>query len=511
MQSSALAAHRHQSRRLYTLLLGAWALLTLGSVWLALASSLQQAERNLEHHARVHFAQLRDKLRDNEAGLHAFAAQLAAVPEATSRQIRRLARQLLKHHPHVYMFELVQRVPRESLDAFVRQARRDWNADFTAKTFDYLETRTWQPLPDRDAYYLLVMLEPELPGTLALYGMDTASVPFLHTSLHKSLREGAPVASEPFHLAEDGGLAYVMYRPVPSATDGAAPRPLTDRLALLVVRVDQLFPTTQLDEANDYRLFYVSAGREITLQERPARSVGRLARWLLPELKVRYEVENVHQPVGMEVRRQLGLSDLFGVALPLVAFFSLISLGLILLYLRAHDRMLAFERKAQEELRHLALHDALTGLGNRILLQDRLEHAMKLAQRSHRPLAVLFLDLDGFKEINDRHGHAAGDALLMECARRLRASLRDTDTVARVGGDEFVVLIDALDSAADVQAVADKLRTALGRPYWIDGQEMRVTVSVGIGRYPEDGESVEALLSRADWQMYLEKRGGTGQ
>ncbi len=275
----------HAPRWLSVLLLGAWALLTLGSLGLAVQGGIRQAERSLEHHAQSHFARLRDKLRDNEATLHAFATQLAVVPEATPEQIRQLALRLLQPCNHIYMLELVERVPKAGLADFVRQARADWHAGFTPKTFDYLQTRTWQPLPDKDEYYLLVMMEPDLPQAEAVYGLDTDSVPFLRTSLRESLRLGQPVASEPFSLAEDAGLAYAMYRPIPAGRRGP------DRLALLVVKVAELFPSALLDEANDYRLFYdtrAAGGGERSLRERAARPAGWLAQRLLPVLEVRY-------------------------------------------------------------------------------------------------------------------------------------------------------------------------------------------------------------------------------
>ena len=507
-----LPAHLSPSRRFYVLLFAAWALLTLGSLGFALHAGIQQAERDLEHHARSHFVALRDKLRDNEATVHAFAAHLASVPEARPQQIRALARRLLEPHAHIYMLELVERVPRDALEGFVRQARTAWNPDFTPKTFDYLRSRTWQPLSEKDTYYLLVMMEPDLPGAKEVYGLDTDSVPFLRTSLRESLRLGVPIASEPFRLAEDASLAYVMYRPVPAGAGRPPGGPGGDRLALLVVRVESLFPSIVLDPANHYRLFYdlrpMGGGEQTLHVHPPARPVGDLARWMLPVLRVRHEIESKRQPVGMEIRRQLGFTDLHGVALPVIAVFSLLSLVLILLYLRVHGRLLAMQREAYVEARHQALHDPLTGLGNRVQLRDRLDHALRLAQRSRRPLALLYLDLDGFKQVNDRHGHAAGDALLIETARRLRAILRETDSVARVGGDEFVVLLESIESAQDVPSVVDKLRQALGRPYVFEGLVLQVRVSVGICLYPEQAETAEALLLAADRDMYRDKQDG---
>ncbi len=491
------------------LLFGAWALLTIAAFGLAWHSGLQQAERGLEHHAYRLFAQLRDKLRDNEATIHAFAAQLASVPEATPAQIRALARRLLEPHRHIYMLELVQRVPREGLAAFVAQARRDWHPGFTAKAFDYLQTRTWRPLPDKAEYYLLVMLEPDLSAAAALYGLDTDSVPFLRTTLRRSLELGLAIASEPFRLAEDASLAYVMYRPIPAARAGPDGDVTRDRLALLVVTVESLFPQGALDPYNRYRLFYdtrAQGGDEQTLMTRSEAPADWLSNLLLPVHTVRFEAESGRQPVGLEIRRQYRFADVTSAALPMIALFSLLSLAIILLYLRARRLALALERRAFIEARHQALHDPLTGLGNRTLLQDRLEHALNQAQRGSRGLTLLYLDLDGFKQINDCYGHAVGDEVLRLAAQRLRNCLREADTVARLGGDEFVVLLEITQDSGDVEAVRHKLATCLGQPYPVGDLTLSVSVSIGVARYPEHAVDAKALLQHADAEMYKAKR-----
>lgn len=497
-------------RWLPVLLYGAWALLTLAAFGLAWHGGLQQAARGLEHHAYRHFAKLRDKLRDNEATIHAFAAQLASVPDATPLQIRSLARRLLELHRHIYMLELVQRVPREGLEAFVAQARRDWHPGFRAKTFDYLQTRTWQPLSDKAEYYLLVMLEPDLSGAAALYGLDTDSVPFLRSTLRRSLELGLAIASEPFRLAEDASLAYVMYRPIPAARAGPDGDVTGDRLALLVVTVESLFPQGALDPYNRYRLFYdtrAQGGDEQTLMTRSEAPADWLSNLLLPAHTVRFEADSARQPVGMEISRQIRLADVYNVALPAITLFSLLSLALILLYLRARRQSLALQQRAFVEACHQALHDPLTGLGNRMLLQARLEHALNQAQRSGHSLALLYLDLDGFKQINDRHGHAVGDEVLRLAAQRLRNCLRETDTVARLGGDEFVVMLENIEDGGDIEAVCDKLAACLGQPYPVGGLTLALSVSIGVSRYPEHADDPAGLLQHADADMYKAKRG----
>ncbi|MCG5536122.1 diguanylate cyclase domain-containing protein [Ectothiorhodospira mobilis] len=165
-------------------------------------------------------------------------------------------------------------------------------------------------------------------------------------------------------------------------------------------------------------------------------------------------------------------------------------------------------KKAQEDMRHMALHDPLTGLANRSLLRDRVEHALAQARRSGHGVALMFIDLDDFKPVNDRLGHDAGDRMLCEVAHRLMGAVRASDTVARVGGDEFVVLLEDLEHRDRVREVATKILEILGRPVEIKGRVLRIGCSIGIGLYPQDGDGYEALMGSADQALYCAKHRG---
>ncbi len=169
------------------------------------------------------------------------------------------------------------------------------------------------------------------------------------------------------------------------------------------------------------------------------------------------------------------------------------------------------ERKTVEErLEYLAHYDSLTGLPNRSLLLDRLEQAIERSIRLGSKVALLYLDLDHFKLVNDAHGHSAGDELLKAVARRMRTCVRAVDTIARLGGDEFVVLIPDSNGPEDASTIAHKLLEVLNPPYEIEGHSAVSTPSIGISIYPDDGDSAQDLMKHADEAMYQAKQGGRG-
>ena len=165
-------------------------------------------------------------------------------------------------------------------------------------------------------------------------------------------------------------------------------------------------------------------------------------------------------------------------------------------------------KRAEQQMEYQSYHDALTGLANRRLFQEHLSLAIALAQRKRRPVSVLFLDLDHFKVVNDSLGHTLGDTLLREIATRLRSSVREGDVVARVGGDEFTIVLQELEKKEDAAAMAQRVLRVIAEPIEIDGQRLYITASIGITVYPDDGEDAETLLKNADNAMYRAKAVG---
>jgi diguanylate cyclase (GGDEF)-like protein len=165
-------------------------------------------------------------------------------------------------------------------------------------------------------------------------------------------------------------------------------------------------------------------------------------------------------------------------------------------------------KRYEDDLKHRAMHDGLTGLPNRALLHEHLEQTLAISQRSNARMAVLFTDLDQFKQVNDDHGHDVGDSLLRQVAARLKACVRDSDLVARLGGDEFVIVLHNLAEPGDATLVAEKIVHHMGQPFPVGNLNLKVGISVGIALHPDHGTRVTHLLRYADEALYMAKNNG---
>jgi len=199
-------------------------------------------------------------------------------------------------------------------------------------------------------------------------------------------------------------------------------------------------------------------------------------------------------------------SAFFGALITTLVMLALGALGYR--QLRERIQQLDSTTRDAEHFRHLATHDGLTALPNRLSATERLQAALDQGAGSARPIAVLYLDIDGFKSVNDRYGHACGDQVLIATTRRMRACVRDSDIVARLAGDEFVVVLPNIEDEQVAIRIAQELVAALSAPVRALGASIAVSASIGIACYPRHGDSVEALLAAADGAMYAAKQAG---
>jgi diguanylate cyclase (GGDEF)-like protein/PAS domain S-box-containing protein len=177
-------------------------------------------------------------------------------------------------------------------------------------------------------------------------------------------------------------------------------------------------------------------------------------------------------------------------------------------YVLVSSRDISSRKQHEDELIHMAYYDSLTGLPNRRLFHDRYSQALHIAKRYNRKLAVLYLDLDDFKSVNDEFGHNVGDLLLKIIAARLTNCIRDPDTICRIGGDEFLIMLQQFGEPSDIEKVACRVVESLGKPVNIESHEVKVTCSIGASFYPDDCENGEALIQQADAAMYVSKKSG---
>jgi diguanylate cyclase (GGDEF)-like protein len=239
--------------------------------------------------------------------------------------------------------------------------------------------------------------------------------------------------------------------------------------------------------------------------ERDNGSRAYLERLLFPRLESVRVIGGPAQALAVRVSWQLGAEQVDPLEC-VVAFLLVLSLlAIMLVAVTSYARFLSGSQEREMRLFYMANHDRLTSLANRNLFYDRLHHAILRLNRNGRSLAVLFLDMDRFKPVNDTYGHAAGDLVLQSIAARMKIELRGEDTLARLGGDEFLVLLEDIESKEEVTRVVGRLKHAIELPYEYEGHLIQLGVSIGVAYYPEDGVLIEELLSVADRKMYGEK------
>lgn len=502
-------------RGLYLAAFAVWLLLTLIGFGFVTNQSIEAVRGTFARHTESLIADLRDKLKANETVLAGFSSFLSAVEENDRASVQHYASMVLASYPHIYMLEVVREVRGRDRQEFERYLQKSSGKPFAIRNFSYDSSRSWIIAPDKPVYRPIVLIWPDIPEARAVVGLDMDEVPHLREALLDARLRRATVSSTPFQLVE-GDDGYVMFRHTERSASRSSAGPeygfagvLT---ALLVMRTADLLPATPMP-LTAYRLQFARAGEplEPPLHDVPAApAAGSLESALFPLLRLESRDFSDTQPMQLVVERQVRFNDLSGTGLALMTLCSLLLLFLLVAYLRGHYRNIAYALALEAQTEYLALHDPLTGLPNRYLLEDRVQQALANWRRSGVGFTLLFLDLDGFKGVNDRYGHAAGDELLCALSARLTKAIRESDTAARYGGDEFIMLIPGAVTDDDVATVKRKIMTAATTPFEVDGATVAVEASVGISRCPQDGKDAKVLLRLADKGMYdVKKRART--
>lgn len=501
-------APTYRSGRLYAFALAIWLTLTAIALYFVIQEAIHDGHRDFLHEAAESELEVRLKLQSSETVLSGFASFLGAVDSGRTDLATRYAQTVTAPYPHIYMLEAARQISRNEARAFEEKMRQDGNGRFALKSFSYDGPRRREAVPEKDRYWPLVFLYPESPTVNELYGLDLDSVPLLAIPLRRALTSPLLLASRPFQLAEnDHGI--VLFRAVdqkPSAQGTLAGQ----LVALLVIKTSALKPK-HIDPRDDVSADFVGSAegetQPIRLFVQKALPAGDFDLWL-PRVEYSTRLEAGAQPIRLTFTRQLRWRDLAGFSLRAVAMISLLSLTLVLLYLRRHQIAMQLAAREHERAEFLAMHDPLTDLPNRRLLADRVKQAQLRWQRSGAMFALFLIDLDHFKQVNDVCGHEGGDHLLKVLANRLSSALRASDTVARYGGDEFVVVVSDVLGESEARAVAEKLLTVVSEPVVFGDRVIAVTCSLGVALCPRDGIDFESLSHQADHAMYKVKAGG---
>jgi diguanylate cyclase len=409
---------------------------------------------------------------------------------------------------------LLPLVPKAAKEAHVAAMRK--------RGFD-----TYAIHPDgvRPLYAPLVQVEPSSRHTLSLQGYDAYAEEEWRQAMEHARDTDAPIITGKISAMPQAGApaGFVMF--IPLYKKGLRHDTLATRRANIIgwisasFRIEQLMAGLYGERASDtgIRLY---DGTDLSPQSLLYTSPGQADVEAEAERLEYIEISGRTWALAVNAAPQAAIDSdrpelmaLAGISLSLL----LTLLTWILVTGRERAVVLATEmtaalRNSEARYRHLAQHDVLTGLPNLALFSDRLQQALIQAKRDHARLAVLFIDLDKFKPINDALGHHMGDSLLQAVATRLQGCVREADTVARIGGDEFALLLPLIHAPQEALRVAELLRDALDQPFSIDaGHELNISSSIGVAIYPEHGSNGTELLKNADQAMYRVKREGRNQ
>jgi len=502
-------------RSVLVALLIAWVSMVAYALSGLMSEKVSSEDRHFAEDIDSIVGELKNKLDTNEAVLAGFAAFLQAVDRSDVEATARYASLAIAAYPHIYMMEVARKVPLAEQDHLENTLRKEWRPDFALKDFRSITHRPAVDAPKRAFTWPILFMYPALPEAAEIHGVRLETVDYLGLSLASAEGKAKPVASPVFNLYE-GGNAYILLQEAirnPVRASGTDLNFFGNTMAAMLLIKGQSLVPSRLDSAG-HKYIHVSAwmdsaaGLGDPLFDHQAHEASLLDKLLLPSFERRLTVNNASQPIALQFERQLLWRDLLTENVPAKALLLLLAFFVVPWLIVRHYRTLNSLALEHERVAYLATHDQLTDLPNRFLLADRFTQAFHNWERNAGAFAILILDLDHFKEINDTCGHEVGDQVLVAAARRMTAELRSCDTVARYGGDEFAVLLVTDASIEKVSKVGEKLLEAMSDPVATSAGQMNVSCSIGIAVCPTHGKTLDELKRAADKAMYRAKSDG---
>lgn len=485
------------------------------AAYLLFSAEIDRHEHTFEENTHRLSAELSNKLDTNEAVLAGFAAFLSAVERNDTVSATRYAATASAPYSHIYMLEVARKVPVSQETSFQATLRKDWLPNFTLKDFPGAMQKEAATSQTRQVTWPILFMYPSLPEAQEIYGVRLETVDFLGHSLALAHNNAKPVVSPVFKLLE-GGEAYILLQEVDRSAQGNLPSEPSifgnTMTAMLLIKSGSLIPSNndvELPPTFEFSAVMESAAKaENQLFSRKAAPSGKLESMLLPSFARQLQIGNASQQTTMRFKQQLQWQDVLNAKMVIVLLLLACALGTFPALSLRHLKALEHGAREHERSAYLATHDILTGLPNRFLFVDRFEQAVQQHIRNGNAFALLLVDLDHFKEINDTYGHEVGDEVLVECAKRMTREIRACDTVARHGGDEFIILLANTLNIDDALMVGNKLLQAISRPIQAACGFLTITCSIGVAMYPADAETIDGLRRTADFAMYDAKKKG---
>lgn len=495
-----------------------WATIFFISLSLILKNELSEAQESFQNTHNKIYQHLTDTAKIYEVSIESFASVLAINSNNYGRYeyARLFAQQIRNHYPDIYMLEIAKRISHKERDGLKEEMRKSGYKDFEIHTFGYDTDRNTHASPQNELYYPIVFIEPELDkskGVLGLDLLDGSSI--LKDALERAFNKQKHVASRPFNLME-GNRGYILYREVGNSNKDEWLELEEGRnlYALLVVDASKLIP--------DWA--YSTDGLSLTLQYKDidiyedgllvktdtSEKTNQWGAWLLPEFSLTSLSSSPSQPFELTSNYKIRWVDLDIDAVLIFTFIAAVTFPVAFWYsLRIYRRRIIAMNK-HERNSFLANYDTLTGLPNKNFAGELFKQSTAILRRSGNKLIVLYIDLNKFKRINDQYGHKAGDILLNAASDRMRSSIRDSDTLARLHGDEFVIFLTDLENPVNVDVVIENIQKSFEPPFLINGKAIKVGLSIGVSKFPDDGSSFDELLDAGDKKMYEDKESSRG-
>lgn len=479
------------------------------SLWKTASETEQRTLQSaFEFRAREAADQIQQRLLVYEQVLRSTVGLFNASGEVGRQEFRTFveALRLAENYPGIHGVGYAVLVEPDQLEQHIAQVRAEGYPDY----------RVW-PEGEREVYSSILYLEPFSGSNLRAFGYDMYSEPNRREAMEHARDSGTAAVTSKIKLVQlsknEEQAGFLMYLPVYSEDmaqgTNAERRTSLDGWVYAPFRMDDFMRGLQTEPASPLDI-EVYDGAEI-VQEAKMYDADETSDVLKAAtgFKKISTIAAANRTWTIAVAAPPAFEERMGTDRPqliLQAGTSISLLLTLLIWLFLDDRARAL--RAAEQAMQLALYDPLTGLPNRKLLDERLAQALSKARRSHQHVALFFIDLDKFKPVNDTYGHAYGDLLLKEVAKRLQGCMRESDTACRLGGDEFVAMFPEIDGATAMKRVANKILNELNKPYEIGSHTFEISASIGVASYPEDGTDEKTLMRKADSAMYAAKKSG---